>query len=83
MSGCIRLNTLKREQLTSSSGAVQNNPASPSLKEGQRMPGKEPSPTDNVLLRFIDHAVRFVERAEETESPLHPNEKCLREWERA
>ena len=47
------------------------------------MPGKEPSPTDNVLLRFIDHAVRFVERAEETESPLHPNEKCLREWERA
>ena len=26
-------------------------------------------PTDDVLLRFIDHAMRFVERAEEAESP--------------
>jgi replicative DNA helicase len=26
-------------------------------------------PTDEVLLRFIDHAMRFVERAEEAESP--------------
>ena len=26
-------------------------------------------PTDDVLLRFIDHAMRFVERSEEAESP--------------
>ena len=26
-------------------------------------------PTDDVLLRLIDHAMRFVERAEEAESP--------------
>jgi len=25
--------------------------------------------TDDVLLRFIDHAMRFVERAEEAKSP--------------
>ena len=26
-------------------------------------------PTDDVLLHFIDHTLRFVERSEEAESP--------------